>query len=127
VAPLLNSGPETYRVVHRDAYNNCLPSIPAGSNSGIVVPSASLRPLPSGGDNPFGQISKWPNMAYYGYDLEKSAGILFQGINARASPPFLNLTLAQAFSTGTLLCQSWGFSDCVLVIDTLSKQIQAFV
>ena len=66
-------------------------------------------------------------MAYDGYDLEKSAGVLFQGINTRASPPFLNLILAQAFSNGTLMCQSWGFSDIVLVIDTVSKQIQAFI
>ena len=114
-------------VVNRDSYNNCLPSVPAGSDSQLVTPAAGLRPLASGGDNPVGQISKFPNMAYYGYDLEKSAGVLFQGINTRASPPFLNLILAQAFSTGTLLCQAWGFSDVVLVVDTVSKQIQAFV
>jgi hypothetical protein len=65
-------------------------------------------------------------MAYYGYDLEKSSGILFQGVNTRASPPFLNLNLAQA-TTSTVICQAWGMSDVVLVIDTVAKQVTAFI
>ena len=65
-------------------------------------------------------------MAYYGYDLEKSAGVLLQGYNTRASPGFLNLNLGVA-STSTLLCSSWGMSDVILQIDTISKQITAFI
>ena len=52
--------------------------------------------------------------------------MLFQGVNTRASPPFLNMTLAQA-TAQTLICQAWGLSDVVLVIDTVAKQIQAFI
>src|SRR3984957_9095269 len=112
--------------VNRNTYNACIPSVPAGSDSTLVVPANGLRPTPSGDDNAFGQISKYPNMAYYGYDLEKSSGVLFQGINTRASPPFLNMTLAQA-TAQTLIMQAWGLSDVVLVIDTVAKQIQAFI
>ena len=82
-------------VVDRYNYNVCIPSVPTGSDTALVVPAAALRPAPSGTDEPDLQIVKNPNMAYYGYDLEKSSGILFQGVNTRASPPFLNLNLAQ--------------------------------
>jgi hypothetical protein len=114
-------------VVFRENYNVCLPSIPTGSDSTLVVPANGLRPVPTGGDG--GQsttISKSPNMAYYGYDLEKVSSILFSGLNTRASPPFINLTLGVA-STASIICNAWGISDVVLVFDSVSKQIQAFI
>jgi hypothetical protein len=120
-------------VVTRDMYNAVLPSVPSGSDTFCVVPSAGLRPLAQDTDAGAAgsayynrQISKFPNSAYYGYDLEKSSGILFQGVNTRASPPFLNLYLGTA-SSSSIICQSWGMSDVVLVIDTIAKQVQAFI
>lgn len=109
-----------------DSYNAVIPSIPTSSDSRLVVPAAGLRAAWTGSDNTFTQISKYPNAAYYGYDLEKSAGILFSGINTRASPPFLNLFLGAA-STSAMICQAWGMSDVVLVFDTVSKQVTAFI
>lgn len=112
-------------VVSRDSYNAVIPSVPAGSDTFCVVPAAGLRPAPSGADGNT-QISKYPNAAYYGYDLEKSAGILFQGVNTRAQPPFLNLFLATA-STSNIICQAWGISDVVIVVDAVAKSVQAFI
>jgi hypothetical protein len=116
-------------VVDRYMYNAVIPTIPTASDSTLVVPAAGLRAVPAGGpDIETGKniISKWPNSAYMGYDLEKSAGILFQGINTRASPPYLNLFLANAM-TSTIVCTAWGLSDVVLVIDPIAKQVQAFI
>jgi hypothetical protein len=111
--------------VTRDAYNVCIPSVPAGSDASIVVPASGVRPNSQNGDGT-AVVAAFPNMAYYGYDLEKSSGILFQGVNTRAQPPFLNLNLAQA-TTSTIQCTAWGMSDLVLVVDTVAKQVQAFV
>jgi len=110
-----------------DSYNAVLPSIPTGSDSRLVVPASGLRAAWTGSDNTFTQISKYPNAAFYGYDLEKSAGILFSGVNTRASPPFLNLFLGAAVATGGITCQAWGMSDVVLVFDSISKQVTAFI
>lgn len=111
--------------VNRDSYNVCIPSVPAGSDASLVVPASGLRPNAQNADGG-AAVAAYPNMAYYGYDLEKSSGILFQGVNTRASPPFLNLNLAQA-TTSTIQCTAWGMSDVVLVVDTIAKQVQAFV
>jgi hypothetical protein len=113
-------------VVSSDSYNAVIPSIPAGSDSRLIVPAAGLRAAPVNNDITTTQISKYPNSAYYGYDLEKVSSILFSGLNTRASPPFLNLFLG-ATATSTIICQAWGMSDVVLVFDTISKQIQAFI
>lgn len=117
-------------VVDRTSYNAVIPAVTGltlGSyDTYCVTPSAGVRNAPVGSDNGNTNIVKFPNMAYYGYDLEKSAGILFQGVNTRAQPPFLNLNLAQA-TTSTVLCNAWGLSDVILRIDTVSKQVQAFI
>jgi hypothetical protein len=113
-------------VVTRDMYNAVLPSVPAGSDTFCVVPAAALRPAPSGTDGTSNQIAKWPNGFYCGYDLEKCSGTLFQGVNTRNQPPFLNLNMAVA-SNRTITCQAWGISDVILSIDTVAKQVQAFI
>jgi hypothetical protein len=113
-------------VVTRDSYNACIPSVPTGSDSFLVVPAAGLRGAPTGSDNASTIITKYPNSAYYGYDLEKVSSILFSGINTRSSPPFLNLFLGVA-STSSITAQSWGLSDVVLAIDVGSKSVQAFI
>ena len=72
-------------------YNAVIPSLPTNSDTACVIPAAGARPLIAGTDDSVTTaISKFPNSAYYGYDLEKSSGILFQGINSRSAPPFLN-------------------------------------
>lgn len=118
-------------IVSRDMYCAVLPSVPTGSDAFCVVPGSgtnggALRPAPSGTDGSSNNITKWPNASYYGYDLEKSAGILFQGINTRASPPFLNLTLSNA-TAKSVLCNAWGLSDVILEIDTIAKQVKAYI
>ena len=113
--------------VRRDMYNAVIPSLPANSDSACVVPAAGVRPAISGTDDTTTlPIYKFPNGAYYGYDLEKSSGILFQGVNSRSAPPFLNLIMGVT-STSTILCNSWGIADLILQIDTVAKEVKAFI
>lgn len=107
-------------------YNSVLPSAPANSDVRLVVPAAGKRPAYSGDDQVAQTIAKFPSSAYHGYDLEKVSSILFSGINTRAQPPFLNLTLSVA-SAANAVCQAWGMSDVVLVIDSVAKQVTAFI
>lgn len=110
-------------------YNSVLTTKPTGSDTRIVVPSgttAGLRPIFDNSDEGAQIITKFPNSAYYGYDLEKVSSILFSGINTRAQPPFLNLTIGTA-TTAPVVCQAWGMSDVVLVIDSVAKQVTAFI
>lgn len=115
-------------VVTREMYNTVagIAAVPSNSDTYVVLPTANARAAPVGGDGGSVVITSFPSSAYYGYDLEKSSGILFQGINTRASPPFLNLNLAAA-TTGAITCQAWGYSDVVLQIDYQSKQVVAFI
>lgn len=115
-------------VVGREMYNTVagIAAVPTNSDTYVVLPTANSRAAPVGSDNGAQVITSFPSGAFYGYDLEKSAGILFQGINTRASPPFLNLNLAAA-TTAAITCQAWGLSDVVLQIDYASKQVTAFV
>jgi hypothetical protein len=101
-------------------------AVPAGSDTYVVLPTANSRAAPVGSDNGAQVITSFPSGAYYGYDLEKSSGILFQGVNTRSQPPFLNLNLAAA-TTGAITCNAWGYSDVVLQIDYQSKQVVAFI
>lgn len=128
IGALGGSIPKSYgTVVTREMYNSVAgASVPSGSDNALVLPATVARAAPTGSDGGSVSVIKYPSSAYYGYDLEKSAGILFQGINTRASPPFLNLNLAGSTSA-TVTCQSWGMSDVVLVIDHQSKQCTAFI
>ena len=112
--------------IYRDSYNVCIPAPPAGSDSSIVTPANGVRPVASGGDSANLTISKFPNSAYYGYDLEKVSGILLCGVNTRSTPPFLNVNFAQA-TTSTVICQAWGMSDVILSFDIPSRSVQAFI
>ena len=108
-------------------YNAVFPTTPSNSDTACVNPAAGSRPAYSGSDNSNLLIIKWPNSAYYGYDLEKSSGILFQGINSRSAPPFLNLFLGASTGANTILLNAWGISDVILQIDTIAKEIKAFI
>ena len=107
-------------------YNPVLPSAPSNSDVCCVVPNAGLRAAIKGDDSSALNISKWPNSFYCGYDLEISSGILFQGVNSRAAPPFLNLYIAVSNSS-TILMNAWGISDVILQVDTIAKEIKAFI
>lgn len=82
--------------------------------------------MPTGDDGAFTILAKYPSSFYCGYDLEKSSGILFQGVNTRAQPPFLNLNIGTAVPS-TIICQAWGLSDVILAVDINSKSVQAFI
>lgn len=112
-------------MVSRDAYNVVIDPIPAGSDSSMVLAAKGLRPNAQGADGG-AKIWKFPNAFYCGYDLERCGGTLFSGINTRASPPFLNLFMGEKNTYVTNLT-SWGMSDVVLVVDTIAKQVTAFI
>lgn len=115
-------------VVNREMYNSVagVAAVPAGSDTFCVLPATGTRAAPAGGDAGAVVVTKYPNSAYYGYDLEKVSSVLFSGINTRASPPFVNCFLSAA-TNATLICQAWGISDVVLVFDAMSKQVTAFI
>jgi len=96
------------------------------ADSFCILPASGVRAAPSGDDAGSKNVIKAPSMAYYGYDLEKSAGILFQGVNTRASPPFLNLNIGTTINA-TILCSAWGLSDVIIEVDTIGKQVKAYV
>jgi hypothetical protein len=105
-----------------------------GQDSTFTVPAAGVRPSPTG-IPPAANFStieaqlnivSFPNAFYCGYDLEKSAGILFQGVNTRSSPPFLNLFIGATIDA-TVNVNAWGMSDVILQVDTMAKQITAFI
>ncbi|MFN9910723.1 MAG: hypothetical protein ACK56F_32225, partial [bacterium] len=108
-------------------YNMCLPSVPANSDNSLVTPAAGVRATPAGADSAAANVTKYPNSAYYGYDLEKSSGILLSGINTRSTPPFLNINFAQSIGTLTVVAQAWGMSDVILVFDIPSRSVQAYI
>lgn len=122
--------PKSYgTTVGREMYNSVggIAAVPTGADNALVLPAANSRAAPTGSDNGALPVTSFPSGAFYGYDLEKiGGGVLFSGINTRASPPFLNLFLGSALNTN-VTCQAWGLSDVVMVIDTNSKSVQAFV
>jgi hypothetical protein len=106
-------------------YNVHISAAPAGSDSNIVTPASYARPAPSGQDNT-GNILKYPNAHYHGYDTEVISGSLLSGINTRASPPFVNLNIAVAVPASMSLI-AWGMSDVILAFDVNSQSVQAYV
>lgn len=71
-------------------------------------------------------IVSYPNTHFLGVDFEKSGGLLFNGVNTRSAPPIGNFYL----NTGAVAAATsfaFGLVDCVLVVDTMSQTIQAFV
>lgn len=106
-------------------YNYCVTlATVSGQDSTFCVPAAGARILTAFDTTT--SVTSYPNSFFCGYDLEKSAGILFQGVNTRASPPFLNLFIAAA-PTVTVNINAWGMSDVILQVDTIAKQITAFI
>lgn len=129
VASLGGSLTKSYgTVVNRETFSSVggIAAVPSGADNALVLPATTSRAAPVGSDQTAQSVLQYPSSAFYGYDLEKSSGILFSGINTRASPPFLNLFLTSA-TNAVVNCQAWGLSDVVMVIDTNSKSVQAFI
>lgn len=115
-------------VVNRESYSSVggIAAVPTGADAALVLPAANSRAAPAGSNQAALAVTDWPSSAFYGYDLEKVGGILFSGLNTRAAPPFLNLFLGSALSA-SVTTQAWGLSDVVMVVDTASKSVQAFI
>jgi hypothetical protein len=113
-------------------YNYCMMmNAVTGQDSTFVVPANCARTVVPGlasttGNDTNLNIVSYPNSFFCGYDLEKSAGILFQGMNTRASPPFLNLFIGTQVDASVNV-NAWGMSDVILQVDTFAKQITAFI
>jgi hypothetical protein len=121
--------PKAYgTAVTREMYNSVggIAAVPTGADNGLVLPATTSRDAPAGSNQGALSVIDYPSGAFYGYDLEKVGGVLFSGLNTRASPPFLNLFLGSALNA-SVTTQSWGLSDVVMVVDTGSKSVQAFI
>lgn len=116
--------------VGRSSYGATLPSLAGLGNydSMLVVPAAGVR-AESQVDAGTVSIVRYPSMNYLGIDLEKSSGVLFQGVNTRQSPPVGNWYFGNTAGVGTSVVTSYcfGLFDVVLVVDPMQKTIQAFV
>lgn len=115
--------------VSRDMYLtniSALTGLNADSSYTVVTGANGLRSTAAGADSTYANLVKYPASFYCGYDLEKSSGVLFQGVNSRSQPPFLNLFIGTALPSN-VLCNAWGMSDVILEIDTVAKQVTAFI
>jgi hypothetical protein len=95
------------------------------NDSMLVVPATGVRAV-SGIDNATQIVTLFPNMHYLGVDLEKSGGLLFNGVSTRSSPPVGNyfINVATPYNM-TSFC--FALVDAVLIVDPMSQTIQAFV
>ena len=129
IQALGGSIPKAYgSTCNRESYSSvgAIAAVPSGADNALVLPAANSRAAPAGSDMGALAVTSYPSSAFYGYDLEKVGGILFSGINTRASPPFLNLFLGSALNAN-VTTQAWGLSDVVMVVDTGSKSVQTFI
>ena len=112
--------------VDRYSYNAHLSAAAPGSDTSIVLPGNCQRAAAAGSDGAAVQVNKFPNSAYYGYDLEKVNSSLLSGISTRASPPFVNCNIGVA-TPQTVTCSAWAISDVILAFDVNSQSVQAYI
>lgn len=72
------------------------------------------------------RAAQFPSTHFLGVDFEKSGGLLFNGVNTRSAPPVGNFYL-NGPTQNAASSIAYGLVDCVLVIDTISQTVQAFV
>lgn len=122
-------------VMNRSNYGACLFAPATGGITNIdnmmvqAGATVGLRLAETGSTQPANEyrIIKYPNMHVYGVDLEKSGGILFNGVNTRSAPPVGNFFISTTVGTTVSATSfAWGLVDCVLVVDQMSQTIQAF-
>ena len=113
-------------VVSRSGYG-------ATSNIAGITAIDSMMVSPSNGGRSEGTVItsgqivvQYPNCHYLGVDLEKSAGLLFNGVNTRSSGPVANFYFNNAVNAASTSF-AFGLVDCVLLVDTAANTIQAFV
>lgn len=133
IQSLGGSIPKAYgTTVTREMYNSVggIAAVPTGADNGLVLPAVAgnqvQRAAPAGSNQTAQNVLDFPSGAFYGYDLEKVGGILFSGLNTRSAPPMLNLFLGSTLNAN-VTTQAWGLSDVVVVVDTASKSVQAFI
>jgi hypothetical protein len=71
-------------------------------------------------------ITAFGNMNYHGIDLERLSSTLFSGTNTRATGINVELNIATAL-TDNVTMNAWGLSDCILKIDSYTKQIEVLI
>ena len=113
-------------VLSRESFGATVPSIVSGGDQSLVVPSNTSRAGASGSDSGTLYVAKFPSQHFLGVDLEKSSGVLFQGVNTRPSPPFVEITTGVA-TTASSTMYGFGLSDVVLEIDVASKSVVAYI
>jgi hypothetical protein len=114
-------------VLSRESYGATIPSLGTNPDLSLVVPASGTRSAPTGSDTGAIAQVKSPSMHILGVDLEKcSSSVLFQGINTRATPPFVELTFGVA-TTATATCYGFSISDVVLEVDIGSRSIVAYI
>lgn len=120
-------------VMNRSNYGACLFNPTTGGITNIdnmmvqAGATVGVRAAETGTGGATYTIIKYPNMHIYGVDLEKSGGILFNGVNTRSAPPVGNFFISTTVGTTVSATSfAWGLVDCVLVVDQMSQTIQAF-
>ena len=111
-------------VMSRNSFGASYPLV-TGSDAMCVLPASGVRTESSVDTTSVNAVS-YPNMCYLGVDLQRVSGSLFSGVNTRSTPPYLDLNIGSA-TLANIVCYAWGMSDVVLVVDVVSKHIQAFV
>lgn len=115
--------------VGRSNYGATLPSLTGLGNvdSMLVVPATGVRTV-SAIENGTSSLVTSPNFHYLGIDTEKNSGVLFQGLNTRASGVQGNYFISTTGGLTTAVTSfCFGLVDCVLLVDHASQTIQAFV
>jgi hypothetical protein len=112
-------------VMDRSAYNATLGTLPSIKDNSMSTPSAGKR-THSVSDSGTNHIINYPNMHYNGFDVQRCAGSVLSGVNTRSSCPYLELNLNTP-TAYTATAFVWAMSDVILVVDVVSKQLQAFI
>lgn len=115
-------------IINAYQFNSTLPSVPAGSDSSLVVPvAAGTRPVAAGSDMTALALVNQLGCAFRGVDLEKAGrSSLYQGINTRATPPYISQNFAVATTAAATLI-SFALCDLILEIDPVSKSIVGYI
>jgi hypothetical protein len=71
-------------------------------------------------------ITAFGNLNYHGIDLERLSSTLFSGTNTRATGINVELNIATAL-TDNVTMNAWALSDCILKIDSYTKQIEVLI
>lgn len=112
-------------VMDRSSYNATLGTLPSIKDNSMVIPAAGKR-ANSSSDTASVVVTSFPNMHLNGFDVQRCGGSVLSGVNTRSSCPYLelNLNVPTAYTATAFV---WAMSDVILVVDVVSKQLQAFI